>query len=234
MTLTDRAINHLSDWYEHKYSKQMEVMPIDSTSLYPVIYLIGFAALHSFLASLPAKRIAKAHFGSKVDPWYPIFFSAVAAITILPLAVILFFFPGQLIYILPSPWIWLAFAAQMVVGLASLRAFLDAPHRFLIRAQLGEGHSPGEFALGIRGIYCWIRDPFLLSGFLLIWLTPFMTENLLLVYLLTTAYLFMGSVHWESRLIKQFGQEYINYQKEVRRMIPTLKKRWKGCKSLDR
>ena len=94
MTLTDRAINHLSDWYEHKYSKQMEVMPIDSTSLYPVIYLIGFAALHSFLASLPAKRIAKAHFGSKVDSWYPVFFSAVAAITILPLAVILFFFEG--------------------------------------------------------------------------------------------------------------------------------------------
>jgi hypothetical protein len=96
MTLTDRAINHLSDWYKHKHkhSKQMGVMPIDSTSLYPVIYLIGFAALHSFLASLPAKRLAKAYFGSKVDPWYPVFFSAVAAITILPLAVILFFFEG--------------------------------------------------------------------------------------------------------------------------------------------
>ncbi len=208
--------------------------PIDSTSLYPVIYLIGFAALHSFLASLPAKRMAKDHFGSRVDPWYPVFFSAVAAVTFLPLVVILFFYPGRLLYILPSPWIWLAFAAQLVVGLASLRAFLDAPHRFLIRAQLGEGHSPGAFALGARGIYCWIRDPFLLSGFLLIWLTPFMTENLLLVYLLTTVYLFMGSLHWEKRLIKQFGQEYIDYQKEVRRMIPIPAKRWKGCKSIEK
>lgn len=208
--------------------------PIDSTSLYPVIYLIGFAALHSFLASLAAKRMAKDHFGSRVDPWYPVFFSAVAAVTILPLVVILFFYPGRLLYILPSPWIWLAFAAQLLVGLASLRAFMDAPHRFLIRAQLGEGHRAGAFALGIRGIYCWIRDPFLLSGFMLIWLTPFMTENLLLVYLLTTVYLFMGSLHWEKRLIKQFGQEYIDYQKDVRRMIPLPAKRWKGCKSIEK
>jgi len=206
-------------------------MPLDSTSLYPVIYLIGFAALHSFLASLSAKRMAKEHLGSRVDPWYPIFFSAVAAVTIIPLAIILFLFPGRLLYILPSPWIWLAFAAQMVVGLASLRAFLDAPHRFLIRAQLGEGHSSDAFALGIRGIYCWIRDPFLLSGILLIWLTPFMTESLLLVYLLTTVYLFAGSLHWESRLIKQFGQEYLDYQKDVRRVIPIPNKRWKGCNS---
>ena len=212
----------------------MGVMPVDNTSLYPVIYLIGFAALHSFLASLPAKRMARDHFGSRVDPWYPVFFSVVAAVTILPLVVILFLFPGRLLYIHPSPWIWLAFAAQMVVGLASLRAFLDAPHRFLIRAQLGEGHSAGAFALGIRGIYCWIRDPFLLSGFLLIWLTPFMTENLLLVYLLTTVYLFIGSLHWESRLIKQFGQEYKDYQKQVRRMIPLPGKRWKGCKSIGK
>jgi len=210
---------------------------VDSTSLYPVIYLIGFAALHSFLASLPAKRMARDHFGSKVDPWYPVFFSAVAAVTILPLVVILFLFPGRLLYILPSPWIWLAFTAQLMVGLASLRAFLDAPHRFLIRAQLGEGHkrhSPDAFALGIRGIYCWIRDPFLLSGFLLIWLTPFMTENLLLVYLLTTVYLFMGSLHWESRLIKQFGQEYIDYKKEVPRMIPIPGKGWKGCNNVKK
>jgi protein-S-isoprenylcysteine O-methyltransferase Ste14 len=44
----------------------------------------------------------------------------------------------------------------------------------------------------------------------------------------------MGSLHWESRLIKQFGQEYIDYQKEVRRMIPIPGKRWKGCKNMEK
>jgi len=200
---------------------------MDSFTLYAALYLVGFAALHSLLASLPVKKMARRHFGSRVDPWYPVFFSASAAITILPLVALLVRNPGAVIYVLPSPWIWLFFSLQLLIGLASLRAFLDAPHRFLIRAQLARPKGPQAFALGIKGIYCWIRDPFLLSGFILLWLTPFMTENMLPVYLLATVYLFLGSMHWESRLAHQFGEEYTAYKKEVPRMIPG--RRWRGC-----
>ena len=201
---------------------------MDSYTLYLALYLVGFAALHSLLASLPVKSIARKRFGSRVDPWYPVFFSAMAAVTLLPLVALIIYRPGRLLYILPSPWIWIFFALQLLIGLASLRAFLDAPHRFLIRAQLAGPGSPQAFALGIKGIYCWIRDPFLLSGFLLLWLTPFMTENMLPVYLLATVYLFLGSMHWESRLAHQFGEEYAAYKKEVRRMIPG--RRWRECR----
>ncbi|MCJ7445658.1 MAG: isoprenylcysteine carboxylmethyltransferase family protein [Methanotrichaceae archaeon] len=193
------------------------------------LYLIGFATLHSLLASLRAKTMARGLMGSKVDPWYPIFFSVVAVITIFPLMIMLILFPGRVLYVIPSPWIWFFFLAQLLVGIGSLRAFLDAPHRFLIRAQLTESHSPAELQLGIKGIYCWIRDPFLLSGLLIIWLTPFMTENLLLVYLIITAYLFLGSLHWESRLLAQFGEAYILYQTKVPRIIPQPNKRWDNC-----
>jgi protein-S-isoprenylcysteine O-methyltransferase Ste14 len=203
-------------------------------SLYAALYLIGFAALHSLLASLPAKNLAKKRYGLRVDPWYPFFFSAVAVVTILPLAAMLVLHPGPLLYAVPRPWIWLFLAAQLLIGVLSMRTFLDAPHRFLIRAQLAGPASPEAFSLGIRGIYCWIRDPFLLSGLLLIWLTPFMTENLLLVYLLATVYLFLGSLHWETRLLYQFGEEYAAYQKEVGRIIPVRFKRWKGCRSSGR
>jgi protein-S-isoprenylcysteine O-methyltransferase Ste14 len=202
---------------------------LDYFSLYVALYLVGFAALHSLLASLPAKKMARRHFGSMVDPWYPVLFSSIAVITILPLVALLILSPSPVLYVVPPPWIWLFFLAQLLIGLATLRAFLDAPHRFLIRAQLAKPQSPDAFALGIRGIYCWIRDPFLLSGLLLIWLTPFMTENLLLVYLIATVYLFLGSLHWESRLLVQFGKDYAAYQYEVSRMIPHRNKRWKGC-----
>jgi protein-S-isoprenylcysteine O-methyltransferase Ste14 len=189
------------------------------------LYLIGFAALHSLLASLRAKTMARRLIGSMVDPWYPMFFSVVAFITILPLIAMLILFPGRVLYVVPSPWIWFFFLAQLLVGIGSLRAFLDAPHRFLIRAQLTGPHGPDRLQLGIKGIYCWIRDPFLLSGLLLIWLTPFMTENLLLVYLITTVYLFLGSLHWESRLQAQFGEAYVAYQRKVPRIIPHLNRR---------
>jgi protein-S-isoprenylcysteine O-methyltransferase Ste14 len=190
------------------------------------LYLIGFAALHSLLASLRAKTMARCLIGSMVDPWYPMFFSIVAFITIFPLIAMLILFPGRVLYVVPSPWIWFFFLAQLLVGIGSLRAFLDAPHRFLIRAQLTGPHGPDRLQLGIKGIYCWICDPFLLSGLLLIWLTPFMTENLLLVYLIITVYLFLGSLHWESRLLAQFGEAYVAYQNKVPRIIPQRNKRW--------
>jgi protein-S-isoprenylcysteine O-methyltransferase Ste14 len=199
------------------------------SAIYPALYLVGFAALHSFLASLTAKRAARRRFGDLVDPWYPVFFSAVAVVTVLPMAALLAIFPGKMLYVIPAPWFWLFIAAQILVGIGSLRAFLDAPHRFLIRAQLAGQQSPDSFSLAIRGIYCRIRDPFLLSGFLLIWLTPFMTENLLIAYLMITVYLFLGSIHWESRLVFQFGQAYLAYKSEVPRMIPRRNKKWREC-----
>jgi methanethiol S-methyltransferase len=182
------------------------------------------------LASLTAKRVARKRLGTWADSWYPVLFSAIAVITVLPLATLLVVFPGKMLYVIPAPWFWLLITAQIMVGIVSLRAFLDAPHRFLIRAQLAGPHSPDSFALAIRGIYCRIRDPFLLFGFLLIWLTPFMTEHLLVIYLMITVYLFMGSLHWESRLISQFGQAYLAYKNEVPRIIPRGNKRWKECK----
>jgi protein-S-isoprenylcysteine O-methyltransferase Ste14 len=202
---------------------------LDYVSEIMTLYLIGFAALHSLLASLRAKTVARGLIGSKVDPWYPIFFSVIAVITIFPLLAMLILFPGQILYVIPSPWIWFFFLAQLLVGVGSLRAFLDAPHRFLIRAQLTEAHRPYSLQLGIKGIYCWIRDPFLLSGLLVLWLTPFMTENLFLVYLIITIYLFLGSLHWESRLLAQFGEAYVFYQNKVPRMIPQGNKRWDNC-----
>jgi protein-S-isoprenylcysteine O-methyltransferase Ste14 len=202
---------------------------------FPIVatYLIGFAALHSLMASLKAKRVSRRLFGSKVDLLYSAVFITMAAVTALPLFAMLILMTivdnDSVLYIIPTPWIWFFFLAQLLVGLVSLKAFLDAPHRFLIRAQLTGPHSSDAFPLGIKGIYCRIRDPFLLSGLMIIWLTPFMTVNLLLIYIITSAYLFLGSLHWESRLQAQFGEAYKAYQRKVPRMIPNRKKRWDSC-----
>jgi len=193
---------------------------LPSMTVLLLLYLVGFALLHSVLASMWAKRLARQIFGSRVDPWYMIAFSVIALITILPLVGLVILNPGPLIYLIPSPWRWLMAAGQVTVGLWSLRAFLDAPHRFLIRSQLTPPQSTGARPLDLRGVYCYIRDPFLLSGVVIIWMTPFMTLNMLLLYVLTTIYLYLGSLHWESRLVAQFGIAYREYQQHVPRMFP--------------
>jgi protein-S-isoprenylcysteine O-methyltransferase Ste14 len=50
-----------------------------------------------------------------------------------------------------------------------------------------------------------------------------MTINLLIIYLATSAYLCLGFLHWEKRLMAQFGEKYRDYPKIMPRMIP-----WKG------
>ena len=147
-------------------------------------------------------------------------FSLIALLTILPLAYLLYKNPGPFLYIIPSPWRWLMIGGQFISAAVAPRALLDAPNRFKIRSQLSAPNTPEASSLNIRGIYRWVRDPFLLSGLIIIWLTPFMTINLLVIYLLATIYLYMGSLHWERRLVSQFGDEYREYQKRVNRIIP--------------
>jgi protein-S-isoprenylcysteine O-methyltransferase Ste14 len=150
-------------------------------------------------------------------------FSLIAVVTILPLAYLLYKNPGPFLYIIPSPWRWLMVGGQLIAAIVAPRALRDAPHRFRVSSQLSGSGTAEAGRLDIRGIYRWVRDPFLLSGLVIMWLTPFMTVNLLIIYILTTVYLYLGSLHWESRLVAQFGDEYREYQKNVHRIIPSLK-----------
>jgi protein-S-isoprenylcysteine O-methyltransferase Ste14 len=150
-------------------------------------------------------------------------YNLIAVITLIPLVYLLYKNPGPFLYIVPSPWRWLMIAGQVIAAIIGPRALLDAPHRFRLHSQLSAPNTPQAGHLEIHGVYRWIRDPFLFSGLVLMWLTPFMTTNLLIIYILTTIYLVMGSLHWESRLVAQFGDEYREYQKKVYRIIPGLK-----------
>ncbi len=201
----------------------MGLLKLVSSKIIPVFSLTAFAIIHSLTASLPFKRLLVRGLGSRADRLYMPAYSLVAVLTISPLAYLLYKNPGRTLYRIPSPWRWLMVGGQLTAALIAPKAFQDAPHRFKIRSQLSAPQTPEAGSLNIKGIYRWIRDPFLLSGLVMIWLTPIMTVNLLVIYLLTTVYLFIGSLHWETRLVAQFGDEYREYQKRVHRIIPRLK-----------
>ena len=191
-----------------------------------IFCLVAFAVIHSFVASLHFKRFLLRVLGSKAETLYMPAFSLIAVLTILPLAYLLYKNPGPFLYIVSSPWRWLMIGVQLIGAYIMGRAFKDAPHRFKIRSQLSGPKTPEAGSLDIQGVYRWVRDPFLLSGLIIILFTPFMTTNLLIIYILTTIYLFLGSMHWEKRLVAQFGDEYREYQKKVHRIIPGLKDRY--------
>jgi protein-S-isoprenylcysteine O-methyltransferase Ste14 len=194
-----------------------------SSKITAVFSLVAFAFIHSLTASLPFKRLVMRVAGPRAEKLYLPAYSLTAVLTILPLAYLLYKNPGRVLYKIPSPWRWLMVGGQLIAGILAPIAFLSAPHRFKVCSQLSGPQASEADSLKIRGIYRWVRDPFLLSGLVMIWLTPFMTVNLLVIYLLTTVYFYLGSLHWETRLVAQFGDEYREYQKRVHRIIPGLR-----------
>ncbi len=166
------------------------------------------------------KRFIRGRLGGRADSLYTPVYSLIAGVTLIPLAYVFLKDPGPVLYIVPSPWRYLMVAGMLAAGFVSVRGFKDAPGRFRLEGQLS---SPGTMQAGeleIKGVYKWIRDPFTFSALGVMILTPFMTVNLLVIYVMTLIYVSIGTLHWESRLVAQYGEDYRKYQKRVGRIIP--------------
>ncbi|HPE63273.1 MAG TPA: isoprenylcysteine carboxylmethyltransferase family protein [Methanothrix sp.] len=190
------------------------------------LYLVGYASLHSLLADSRVKRRARRAFGLRKMRWYRLFFSIMAAATLSPLLYLLYLHPGEVLYSVPAPWRWAMIAGQLAASLAFGKAFLAmGPLRFLgFHPDDGEDEGGGD--LIIEGVYCRTRNPLFLFALIFLWLSPVMTENLLVLYLIATVYFYLGSVHEERTLAEKFGAAYRDYQRRVPRIVPRLRCRY--------
>jgi len=76
--------------------------------------------------------------------------------------------------------------------------------------------------LVVDGLYHWVRHPLYTASLLMIWLTPVMSWNVLALNLGLTAYLIIGSIFEERKLVQQFGDAYVEYRKHTPRIIPLV------------
>ncbi len=185
------------------------------------LFFVVYAVVHSWLASLPVKRRARQMFGPASCRWYRLFYNIFAVITLLPLLVLLVVLPDTTLYVVPSPWRWLMLGGQLLAVIGLGIAFLQSdPFHFAGIAQLF-AESPRENSpLIVTGFYKWVRHPLYFFSLLFIWLTPLMTLNLFVTYLLFTIYFYWGSIYEEKRLVAEFGEIYQTYQQRVPRLIP--------------
>lgn len=185
------------------------------------LFFIIYAVVHSLLASLTVKNWLRRAIGPSVDRWYRLFYNVMAVVTFLPLFPLLALLPDQTLYILPPPWRWLMLAGQLLALTGLGLAFLQTdPLHFLGLSQLWPQQPTENGQLVVNGFYHWVRHPLYFFSILFLWLTPVLTVNLLVTYLLMTLYFYVGSVYEERRLLKEFGQAYREYQRCVPRLIP--------------
>ena len=194
--------------------------------LSPWLILLAVAlwgGVHSLLASQRAKDLAAHWLGSLAGRGYRLEYNLFSAFSFLPVLALALFLPDRRLYSIPFPWVLLTAAIQAVavlVILAGLRqtgllAFLGL--RQMLGSQI-ESQSP----IIVHGLYRWVRHPLYTAGLVFIWLLPVKTLNVLVLNFGLSAYLVIGALFEERRLVREFGEAYLRYRAQTPMLIPGL------------
>lgn len=183
-----------------------------------------YGLIHSALASNDAKSVALCLFKSGGMKYYRFFFVVVASITTLAYISLSFLFPDQPIYRIPFPWWILTGILQLGALLgAILSMFATKIMPFLgLDVVFNPNISTPSEKLNTGGLYRYMRHPIYSFSFILIWLSPVMTWNLLGLFIGVTLYTVIGSIFEEKKLIQAFGEDYIEYKIKTPAFFPNL------------
>jgi methanethiol S-methyltransferase len=202
---------------------------------WPVMLATGlYGLLHSLLAASSTKAWVQRRLGNNAySRYYHLFFSILGAVTLFPVLALVALLPDQAIYSIPTPWVYITLALQAA---ALIGIYLGVAHtgamRFVgIEQALERGierqDRPNPEKLVVHGLYRYVRHPLYTFSFMLIWLMPFMTWNILALNLGLSAYMLVGSIFEERKLVEQFGPAYEAYRRRTPRIVPGLNRREK-------
>ena len=108
--------------------------------------------------------------------------------------------------------------AVLVWGAFALRSF-DLLGLGPIRSHIRGTPSPST-PFVIRGPYRWVRHPLYSSVLVLLWASPDLTADRLLLNMLWTGWIIAGTLLEERDLAARFGEVYREYQRKVPMLIP--------------
>ncbi len=186
--------------------------------------VLVYGLLHSLLASLKPKAVARHWFGTNSERWFRLAYNFIAIITLLPILVLPIFTTDQEIYVIHYPWIILTSFIQLLALLALIIGLRQTGlTSFIGLRQLLRHDVSSTPQLVTNGLYRYVRHPLYTAGLVLIWLVPFLTWNLLALNLGLTAYVLIGATFEERKLLLEFGETYAEYHRRTPMLIPGLR-----------
>ncbi len=199
------------------------------------------AGIHSVLASKAAKKKASELFGERTrNGLYRPLYNGLAIATFGALGLYALRLPNRELYKIRRPFSWLMHSVQfffllyLVYGAREIGFLKFAGVPNVVALATGQSFIPAEpegqgpilespDKMKITGPFRLNRHPLNFGMIPIIWLMPRMTVNLAAFNLITTVYLFLGSVHEEKRFVETYGQAYIDYQtSEINFFVPSL------------
>lgn len=197
--------------------------------LLPILLWTAYVTLHSFLISIRFTNLLSRMF-KKYNAFYRLFYVVISLVLLIPLInytsqlddkIIISYEPPLSIirYILISGSLLLFFWAFFLN--------YDSLSFFGIRQILNFGKenktnkSEGIKRNGLLGI---IRHPMYLALIVYLWCQTFRMIDII-TNMLLTIYVIIGTILEERKLVLEFGEDYIEYQREVPMLIPFTKNR---------
>ena len=83
-----------------------------------------------------------------------------------------------------------------------------------------KGQQPASKPFSVRGPYRWVRHPLYLFTIVIFWSCPLITTDRLLLNVLWTLWIVIGTMLEERELVEDFGDDYRDYQAKVPMLLP--------------
>lgn len=184
---------------------------------------VGYGALHSLLASGTVKNAIQGQI-TWLATYYRLAYNVFALLSLL----LLLYFQSRIdrvVLMQPTPathWVGIGMTGLgLVILFLALRQY-DLSEFSGLDALKGRENKKGK--LTTRGLSAIVRHP-LYTGTLFVlwglWVYDATLSSLIMAFFLS-AYIRVGIYFEEKKLIREFGDEYRNYQKQVPMLFPTL------------
>ena len=199
--------------------------PIMSGYLLLALLWAAYCAVHSALISISVTSWLKAMLASRYR-FYRLFFNIFSIVTLIPLVMYSHSarFNSEPLFTWSGHWWMLRY---FLVSLCVVLVLAGARHysmlQFLgihqIRNESIRTGMTGSGDLDDRGVLGIVRHPWYVTVFILLW-TGDLNAAATTVNLVLSAYLIVGTLLEERKLVIEFGEEYRRYQGRVSMFIP--------------
>lgn len=188
-----------------------------------IIFWVVWCILHSALISLSVTEWLRKRVPGFFR-YYRIVYNSVSILTLLPVLYYTYLLKGPVLLNWVGPWR----ALQVALILSAMILFVAGARRYDLAQFLGLRQVHDEQACSVltddcsldtQGILSIVRHPWYTGGILIIWARP-LDLTAILTNLVVCAYFVIGAMLEERKLVRQFGEEYRDYQKQVSMLFP--------------
>ena len=189
-----------------------------------VVLWVVYYFLHSLLAAGSVKAFFSRRMG-RTYRHYRLLYSLFQLLGLIAILLYQYSFPSAKLFG-PRPLIWLAAGLLIIPG--GVIMTISLKKYFFLLSGVRSLYTPAPASeLKVNGLHRLVRHPLYLGTILFVWglflLWPTLT-NLITVVLLT-AYVRIGLIFEEQKLLKEFGAQYQQFRERVPMLVPSFK-RW--------